>query len=207
MKSSATSNSKSTGLFEQVGTLPVKINLYKGLSYGLLARVSKDREGSSLIELTSTERVEDSAFCFARSANAELAKLSVSENDAVLLKASPSRAAVKIAIHYPSGDLFKDIIQPDADLLTALRKLTSDGDLLELVLAYDNFTVELTPVVLHSYLIPGYVKAGFEPISVDMTGADTSATRSVSDSHYGTKHIYILLRARPGKCKDTSFLK
>lgn len=81
-------------------------------------------------------------------------------------------SADEIHIHFPWGSLLKAVATGDAAVLTALRRISAPECQLEIVIgidpASDKAEIErlevpkLTPVFLHSYLIPKYVAAGFE---------------------------------------------
>lgn len=81
-------------------------------------------------------------------------------------------SADEIHIHFPWGSLLKAVATGDAAVLTALRRISAPECLLEIVIgidpARDKTEIErleipdLTPVFLHSYLIPKYTTAGFK---------------------------------------------
>ena len=81
-------------------------------------------------------------------------------------------SADEIHVHFPWGSLLKAVTTGDAAVLSALRRIAAPGCLLELVIGIDPErdrteldrlgVPDLTPVVLHSFLIPKYIAAGFE---------------------------------------------
>jgi len=80
--------------------------------------------------------------------------------------------ADEIHIHFPWGSLLKAVATGDRDVLISLRRISAPGCLVEIVIGIDPVRdkselerldiPELTPVILHSYLIPKYNEAGFE---------------------------------------------
>jgi 16S rRNA (adenine(1408)-N(1))-methyltransferase len=80
--------------------------------------------------------------------------------------------ADEIHIHFPWGSLLKAVATGDADILASLRRIAADGCQLEIVIGIDPErdrvelerlgVPELTPIILHSFLIPRYIAAGFE---------------------------------------------
>lgn len=82
--------------------------------------------------------------------------------------------ADEIHIHFPWGSLLKAVATGDSEILKSLRRISSPECLLELVIGIDPVRdkgelerleiPELTPVILHSYLIPKYTTAGFRLI-------------------------------------------
>jgi 16S rRNA (adenine(1408)-N(1))-methyltransferase len=80
--------------------------------------------------------------------------------------------ADEIHVHFPWGSLLRGVATGDAAVLRSLRKAAADGCMLELIIGIDPERdraeverlglPELTPVVLHTYLIPRYREAGFE---------------------------------------------
>ena len=83
-----------------------------------------------------------------------------------------SHIADEIHIHFPWGSLLRAMAVGDPDVLFSLRRIASPGCLLEVILGLDPLRdtaemerlgiPEITPVFIHSYLVPKYVKAGFE---------------------------------------------
>jgi 16S rRNA (adenine(1408)-N(1))-methyltransferase len=82
--------------------------------------------------------------------------------------------ADEIHIHFPWGSLLKAVATGDAAVLAALRRIAAPECLLEIVIGIDperdKAEVErldipdLTPIFLHSFLIPKYLAAGFDLI-------------------------------------------
>jgi len=83
-------------------------------------------------------------------------------------------AADEIHVHFPWGSLLRAVTIGDEVVLAALRRIAAPGCLLEIIIGIDPNrdkteierlgVPELTPVFLHSYLIPKYIAAGFENI-------------------------------------------
>jgi 16S rRNA (adenine(1408)-N(1))-methyltransferase len=79
--------------------------------------------------------------------------------------------ADEIHIHFPWGSLLKAVATADEKIITSLRRVASAGCLLEIVIGIDpdrDMTEierldvpELTPIFLHSFLIPKFAGAGF----------------------------------------------
>ncbi|MEP7148077.1 MAG: class I SAM-dependent methyltransferase [Acidobacteriota bacterium] len=83
-------------------------------------------------------------------------------------------AADEIHIYFPWGSLLKTVATGDSEILKSLRRISSPECLLEIVIGIDPVRDKaelerleipaLTPVILHSYLIPKYTAAGFRLI-------------------------------------------
>jgi 16S rRNA (adenine(1408)-N(1))-methyltransferase len=79
--------------------------------------------------------------------------------------------ADEIHIHFPWGSLLKAVATGDTDILASLKRIGAPGCLLEIIIGIDPErdraeldrlgVPELTPVILHSFLIPKYIAAGF----------------------------------------------
>lgn len=79
--------------------------------------------------------------------------------------------ADEIHIHFPWGSLLKAVATGDADVLASLKRIAAPGCLLEIIIGIDPERdraelerlgiPELTPVILHSFLIPKYIAVGF----------------------------------------------
>ncbi|HEX6126689.1 MAG TPA: class I SAM-dependent methyltransferase [Pyrinomonadaceae bacterium] len=88
------------------------------------------------------------------------------------LPAELTGIADEIHIHFPWGSLLRAVASGDPDVLAALYRISAPGCLLEIVIGIDPTRdaaeierlgiSDLTPVILHSYLIPKYKTAGFE---------------------------------------------
>lgn len=105
------------------------------------------------------------------------------------------RAADEIHIHFPWGSLLRAVTTADEEVLTSLRRISAPGCLLEIVIGIDpnrdKAEIErldipdLTPIFLHSYLIPKYISAGFTLVDHGRLGAaqwsklDTSWARKL----------------------------
>ncbi|MGD9561802.1 MAG: methyltransferase domain-containing protein [Pyrinomonadaceae bacterium] len=80
--------------------------------------------------------------------------------------------ADELHIHFPWGSLLKAVATGDESVLRSLRRVAAPGCLVEIVIGIDPERdkaeierleiPELTPVILHSFLIPKYLAAGFE---------------------------------------------
>lgn len=80
--------------------------------------------------------------------------------------------ADEIHVHFPWGSLLKAVACGDSEVITSLRRIAAPGCVLELIIGIDPDRdrteigrldiPELSPVVLHSFLIPKYAAAGFE---------------------------------------------
>ena len=106
--------------------------------------------------------------------------------------------ADEIHIHFPWGSLLKAVARADVSVLTSLRRIAAPACLLELVIGIDPDRdrseldrldiPELTPVFLHSFLIPKYIAAGFEfvearPLShSEWSAIETSWARKLQTS-------------------------
>jgi len=122
-----------------------------------------------------------------------------------------SQAADEIHIHFPWGSLLKAVATGDGEVLRSLRRIAAPECLLEIVIGIDPVRdkaeiqrldiPELTPIVLHSYLIPKYLGAGFELIdhgrldSSQWSKLETSWARKLQ-SNQDRRVIYLSFRAR-----------
>lgn len=85
-----------------------------------------------------------------------------------------SATADEIHIHFPWGSLLKAVATGDEKVLRSLRRISAPECLLEIVIGIDPIRdateierldiPELTPIILHSYLVPKYITAGFKLI-------------------------------------------
>ena len=114
--------------------------------------------------------------------------------------------ADEIHIHFPWGSLLKAVAVGDKAILRSLRRIAAPGGLLEIVIGIDPERdqneiarlglPELSPVILHAYLIPRYNEAGFQPhecrpLSRDeWARIDTSWSRRLSSGSQRT--VYLL---------------
>jgi 16S rRNA (adenine(1408)-N(1))-methyltransferase len=91
-------------------------------------------------------------------------------------------AADEIHIHFPWGSFLKAVTTADEKVLASLQRISASGCLLEIVIGIDPIRdkaeierldiPELTPIFLHSYLIPKYKTAGFELLEHGTVTAD-----------------------------------
>src|SRR5687768_14233424 len=80
--------------------------------------------------------------------------------------------ADEIHIHFPWGSLLKAVVTGDPEVLASLRRIAAPGCLLEIVIGIDPERdkteterlgiPEMTPIFVHSYLLPKYKGARFE---------------------------------------------
>lgn len=88
------------------------------------------------------------------------------------LPAEFDATADEIHIHFPWGSLLRAVATGDERILHSLRRIAAPRCLLEIVIGIDPERDRseldrlgvplLTPVILHSFLIPKYLSAGFE---------------------------------------------
>jgi len=106
--------------------------------------------------------------------------------------------ADEIHIHFPWGSLLKAVATGERRFVESLRRIAAPGCLLEIVVgidpARDRNELErleipaLTPVVLHSFLVPKYTSAGFQLLECGKLGwaewsrLETSWARKLSGS-------------------------
>lgn len=86
--------------------------------------------------------------------------------------------ADEIHIHFPWGSLLRGVATGDKEMIKSLRRISAPGCLLEIVIGIDRERdkneverlgiPELTPVFLHSYLVPKYKTAGFDFLDCEM---------------------------------------
>ena len=93
--------------------------------------------------------------------------------------------ADEIHIHFPWGSLLRAVATGDEEIIKSVRRICAPGCLLEIVIGIDPErdkneverlgVPELTPVFLHSYLVPKYKTAGFDLLDCEMlTNAEWS---------------------------------
>lgn len=90
--------------------------------------------------------------------------------------------ADEIHVHFPWGSLLKAVACGDSEVIASLRRIAAPGCVLELIIGIDPDRdrteigrldiPELSPVVLHSFLIPKYAAAGFEFIDARKLARD-----------------------------------
>lgn len=114
--------------------------------------------------------------------------------------------ADEIHIHFPWGSLLKAVATGDETILSSLSRIAAPDCVLEVMIGIDaerDHTEierlglpELTPVILHSFLIPKYAAAGFsleecrELEKAEWSGVETSWARKLS---VGTTRRVILM--------------
>jgi 16S rRNA (adenine(1408)-N(1))-methyltransferase len=119
--------------------------------------------------------------------------------------------ADEIHIHFPWGSLLRAVATGDEDVLHSLRRIAARGCLLEIIIGVDperdraelerlNIP-ELSPVGLHSFLIPKYKAAGFEPLDCrrlsrdEWAAIDTSWSRRLSSGSQRTVFLLSFIAA------------
>jgi len=80
--------------------------------------------------------------------------------------------ADEIHIHFPWGSLLRAVATGDEEIIKSLRRISAPGCLFEVVIGIDPERdkteverlgiPEITPIFLHSYLVPKYKAAGFD---------------------------------------------
>jgi 16S rRNA (adenine(1408)-N(1))-methyltransferase len=114
--------------------------------------------------------------------------------------------ADEIHIHFPWGSLLQAVAVGDEAILLSLRRIAAQGCLLEIIIGVDPERdraeldrlglPELSPVILHTFLVPKYVKAGFEPLDCrqlshdEWAAIETSWSRRLSSGAQRT--VYLL---------------
>ena len=125
------------------------------------------------------------------------------------LPAEFSETADEIHIHFPWGSLLKAVATADENVLTSLRRIAAPGCLLEIVIGIDRERdkaeverldiPDLTPIFLHSYLIPKYAAAGFRLLdhgkmeSSEWSRLETSWARKLQ-GNTGRRVTYLLFK-------------
>ena len=110
--------------------------------------------------------------------------------------------ADEIHTHFPWGSLLKAVATGDEAVLRSLRRIAATECLLEIAIGIDPERdktelarleiPDLTPIVLHSFLIPKYIAAGFEFLE---HGTMDAAEWSRLDTSWARK-----LQGRSGRC-------
>lgn len=114
--------------------------------------------------------------------------------------------ANEIHIHFPWGSLLRAVATGDEDVIRSLRRISAPGCLLEIIIGIDPERdlaelerldiPELSPIVLHSFLIPKYKTAGFDPLDCrrlsrdEWVSIDTSWSRRLSSG--SQRAVYLL---------------
>ena len=131
------------------------------------------------------------------------------------LPAELNGIADEIHIHFPWGSLLKAVATGDEAVLAALRRISAPECLLEIVIGIDSERdkteierlelPKLTPVVVHSYLIPKYLAAGFELIkqgSMDTPEWSQIETSWARKLQTGAKRLVTYLVFRSGNTRQ-----
>ena len=119
-------------------------------------------------------------------------------------------SADEIHIHFPWGSLLKAVTTGDEKVLASLRRISALGCLLEVVVGVDPIRdqaeierleiPDLTPVILHSFLIPKYLSAGFRLLdhgrldSSEWSKLDTSWVRKLQ-GNAGRNVMFLIFEA------------
>lgn len=119
--------------------------------------------------------------------------------------------ADEIHIHFPWGSLLKAVAIGDAGILASLHRIGAPDCLLEIVIGIDPVRdrvelerlgiPELTLVFVHSYLIPKYIAAGFDPLEVRRLDNDEWAKLETSwakrlHGNSGRTVFYLVMRRK-----------
>lgn len=114
--------------------------------------------------------------------------------------------ADEIHIHFPWGSLLRAVTTGDDGVLRSLRRVAAPGGLLELIIGIDLKrdraemerlgVPELTPTVLHSFLIPKYTAAGFE----------LRHCRSVDRAEWSKLHTSWARKLSPGATRNVTLI-
>ncbi len=123
--------------------------------------------------------------------------------------------ADEVHIHFPWGSLLKAVAVGDEPVLRSLRRIAAADCLLEVVIGIDPERdrtelerlgiPELSPVLIHSFLVPKYLMAGFEPIDCrrlsrdEWSAIDTSWSRRLSS---GSQRVVYFLSFIAGRHPD-----
>ena len=114
--------------------------------------------------------------------------------------------ADEIHIHFPWGSLLKAVAVGDEPVLRSLRRIAADGCVLEVVIGIDPERdrselerlgiPDLSLVLIHSFLVPKYKRAGFEPLNCrrlsrdEWSAIDTSWSRRLNSG--SRRAVYLL---------------
>lgn len=114
--------------------------------------------------------------------------------------------ANEIHIHFPWGTLLKGVALGEHQVLETLRRIASEDCLLEIVIGMDAERDRselarldipfLTPVLIHSFLIPKFTSAGFELIEA----------RELTADEWGMIETAWARRLRSGDGRSVNFL-
>lgn len=90
--------------------------------------------------------------------------------------------ADEIHVHFPWGSLLKAVTLGELSVLASLRRIAAADCILELIIGIDRKRdrselerleiPELTPVLIHSFLIPKYIAAGFDLVEARSLSRD-----------------------------------
>lgn len=119
--------------------------------------------------------------------------------------------ADEIHIHFPWGSLLRAVAAGDEHVVRSLSRIAAPGCMLEIVIGIDPKRdkieierldiPELTPIYLHSYLIPKYIAAGFEFVETGIleksqwSSLDTSWAKRLGTNSQ-RKVIFLIFRTQ-----------
>jgi 16S rRNA (adenine(1408)-N(1))-methyltransferase len=122
------------------------------------------------------------------------------------LPAELDGVADEIHVHFPWGSLLRAVIAGDRGVLGNLRRVAAPGAALEIVVGIDEERdsaelsrlgiAPLTPVVVHSFLVPRYAEAGFKYVAFDRL---RRAAWSAMETSWAR-------RLSPGDSREVSYL-
>lgn len=114
--------------------------------------------------------------------------------------------ADEIHIHFPWGSLLRAVATGDDAVLRSLRRIAAPGCLLEIIIGLDPEldraqmeklgVPDLTPTILHSFLIPKYIAAGFE----------LRQCRSLDKAEWTKIQTSWARKLRPGATRNVTFI-
>jgi 16S rRNA (adenine(1408)-N(1))-methyltransferase len=115
--------------------------------------------------------------------------------------------ADEVHIHFPWGSLLRAVAMGEPKDLKGLRRITKPGGFLEIVFGLDPVRdhaelerlgiSDLTPIIIHSFLVPRYISAGFEPIEIrtldreEQIGIQTSWAKRLRSGDDRTVHHFL----------------
>jgi len=122
--------------------------------------------------------------------------------------------ADEIHIHFPWGSLLRAVTTGEPGVLASLRKVSATGCLLEIIFGIDperdRSELErlgiptLTPIILHTYLIPKYAAAGFQPVECrelppgEFFRLETSWAKKLSKNDSRTVYLMVFTAGKAG---------
>jgi len=123
--------------------------------------------------------------------------------------------ADEIHVHFPWGSLLKAVATGELRIIESLRRIAALGCMLEIVIGIDPARdrkelerlgiPDLTPIVLHSFLVPKYTSAGFQVLesrrldSSEWSKLETSWARKLSGNEMRTVFFMSFVMGQPGE--------